>query len=87
MGWTSWNVVDSMEVPVLPPAPGDTPPESVGPTMAPVLRSVGGVAVYSGDTRLLAELSERFVGETTFVLDTMWLMVLRERGNALAAER
>lgn len=87
LGWTSWNIVDSVEVMPEPPAPGDTPPESGGPTMVPVLRSVGGVTVHSSDANLLAELSERFTGETTFVLDTMWMLVLPERGSALVADR
>jgi len=79
VGWTSWNVVDSVEVVQPPPAPEDTPPEIIGRMMAPVSRSVGGVSVHSGDPALLAELSEHFAGEPTFVLDTMWLLVLTDR--------
>jgi hypothetical protein len=79
VGWTSWNVVDSVEVVQPPPLPGDTPPETIGRVMAPVPRSVGGVSVHSGDAALLAELSEHFAGQPTFVLDTMWLLVLTER--------
>ncbi|MGE0160236.1 MAG: hypothetical protein AB7T31_12570 [Gemmatimonadales bacterium] len=82
VGWTSWNVVDSVEVPQPPPAPGDTPPEVMGPVLAPVPRSVGGVTVHSGDAALLAELSARFAGEASLVLDTMWLLVLPERAAA-----
>jgi hypothetical protein len=79
VGWTSWNVVDSVEVPPPPPMPGDTPPEILARVMAPVSRSVGGVSVHSDDTALLAELSEHFAGEPTFVLDSMWVLVLTER--------
>jgi hypothetical protein len=85
--WTSWNVVDSLEVIPEPPAPGDTPPDSVGPTHVPLLRSVGGIRVHSGDLDLLAELSERFAGEASFVLDTAWLLVLPERADVPIAER
>jgi hypothetical protein len=81
LGWTSWNVVDSIEVMPGPPAPGDTPPELVAPELVPVLRSVGGVSVHSSDAALLAELSERFAGETAFVVDTMWLLVLTDRAD------
>ena len=87
VAWTSWNVVDSVEVIPEPPAPGDTPPETMAPTHAPVLRSVGAVTVHSGDPGLLAELSDRFAGESSFVLDTMWLLVLTERASAPIAER
>lgn len=83
VGWTSWNVVDSIEV--MPTAPGldDVPPEAEVPQLVPVLRSVGGISVHSADPALLAELSDRFSGETSFVLDTMWMLVLTERGEAL----
>jgi hypothetical protein len=81
IGWTSWSVVDSVEVIPEPSAPDDTPPEIMAPTFAPVLRSVGGVSVHSADMALLAELSERFAGETSFVVDTMWLLVLTDRGD------
>jgi hypothetical protein len=87
LGWTSWNVVDSVEVLPLPPAPGDTPLETMAPTHAPLLRSVGAVTVHSADPDLLAELSDRFAGEAAFVLDTMWLLVLTERARTPIAER
>jgi hypothetical protein len=85
--WTSWNVVDSVEVVQPPPAPEDTPPEIIGRMMAPVSRSVGGVSIHSGDRALLAELRQHFAGEPTFVLDTMWLLVLTERSATPVGER
>jgi hypothetical protein len=87
VGWTTWNVVDSVEIVQPPPAPGDTPPEIIGRMMAPVPRSIGGVSVHSGDPALLAELSDHFAGEPTFVLDTMWLLVLTERSATPIGER
>jgi hypothetical protein len=87
IGWTSWNVVDSMEVDQPAPAPGDTPPESVGPVRVPVLNSVGAVTVHSSDLALLAELTESFADEATFVLDTMWLLVLPQRAGGPVMER
>ena len=85
--WTSWNVVDSVEVPPMPPAPGDTPPDVLRPTHAPRLRSVGGIRVHSTDADLLAELSDRFAGDASFVLGTSWLLVLPERADVPIAER
>ena len=83
MGWTSWSVVDSVEVRVAPVfAPGDPPPDSAGPVFQPVVRSIGGVVVQSGDASLLAELVQRFAEQTSFVLDSTWVLVLPERGNA-----
>jgi hypothetical protein len=80
--WTSWNVVDSIVVaPDAAFLPGDAPPDSVGPRLEPIVRSVGGIAVHSGDAALLAELAEHYEEETSFVLDTVWLLVLPERGS------
>jgi hypothetical protein len=59
----------------------------MGRVMAPVSRSVGAVSVHSADPALLAELSEHFAGEPTFVLDTMWLLVLTERSATAIGER
>ena len=87
LGWTTWNVVDSVEVMPGPPGPDDTPPEVVAPTLLPVLRSVGGISVHSTEAALLAELAERFAGETSFVVDTMWLLVLTDRADAPLPER
>jgi len=87
LGWTSWNVVDSVQVMPEPPAPDDTPPEVVVPTLAPVSRSVGGISVHSADVALLAELSEQFGAETSFVVDTMWLLLLTDRADAPVPER
>jgi hypothetical protein len=87
VGWASWNVVDSVEVVQPPPAPEDTPPETMGRVMAPVSRSVGAVSVHSADPALLAELSEHFAGEPTFVLDPMWLLVLAARAATASGER
>jgi Tfp pilus assembly protein PilE len=86
VGWTSWNVVDSVEVVQPPPAPEDTPPETAGRVMAPVSRSVGAVSVHSGDAALLAELTEHFAGEPTFVLDTVWMLVLTDRSTTPVRE-
>jgi hypothetical protein len=87
IGWTSWNIVDSTEVVQPAPAPEDTPPEYVGPVRAPVLRSIGAVTVHSGDLALLAELTESFSDGATFVLDTMWLLVLPQRAVGPVTER
>ena len=84
LGWTSWEVVDSVEAPPPEDTPvaGDAPPASQGPRMEPVVRQVGAVTVHSQDDGLLAELLDHFAAQTSFVLDTMWLLVLPERAQA-----
>ena len=86
--WTSWNVVDSVVVaPDAVFAVGDAPPDSAGPRTEPIVRAVGGIAVHSGDAALLAELAARYAEETSFVLDTVWRLILPERGSATLEER
>lgn len=78
--WTSWNVVDSIDVEVdVVFAPGDAPPDSVGPLREPVVRTIGGIVIHSRNAGLLAELALRFGDEPSFVLDSMWVLVLPER--------
>lgn len=86
--WTSWNVVDS--VVVAPDAvfeAGDAPPDSAGPRTEPIVRTVGGIALHSGDAALLGELAARYAEETSFVLDTIWMLILPERGEVTAEAR
>lgn len=84
--WSTWSVVDSVRaVDDATAAPGDAPPDSVGPVMQPIVRTVGAVAVHSGDGALLAELADRYADHTSFVLDTTWLLILPDRGPAPAA--
>jgi len=86
--WTSWNVVDSILVaPDAVFAAGDAPPDSAGPRTEPIVRAVGGIAVHSGDAALLAELAARYAEETSFVLDTIWLLMLPKRGEAIVEAR
>jgi hypothetical protein len=89
LGWTSWEVVDSVEAP--PPTDLVAGDEVVldpgGPPMLPVLRRVGAVTVHSGDETLLAELLEHYSDQRSFVLDTMWVLVLPERAAAPAEGR
>jgi len=84
LGWSSWDVVDSVLAP--PPAvassPGDAPLATVPPAMLPVVRSVGAVTVHSTEESLLAELLQHYSDETSFVVDSMWLLVLPERAQA-----
>lgn len=89
VGWTSWEVVDSVEAPRSTdlPAAGDAPQDSDGPVMEPVVRSVGAVTVHSGDEALLAELIGHYSDRASFVLDTMWVLVLAERAQPLVARR
>lgn len=89
IGWTSWEVVDSVRAPepAAPQSPDDPRPDSVGPRMEPVVRTVGAIAVYAGDEALLAELHEHYWDRTSFVLDTMWLLILPERAEAPATRR
>lgn len=81
LGWTVWDVVDSVvaPLPATPPSPDDPPPDTVAPPMRPVVRSVGAVAVHSAEEALLAELQRHYAEQASFVLDTLWMLVLPER--------
>jgi hypothetical protein len=52
--------------------------------MVPITRAVGAVAVHAGDDALLAELLVHYGRGTSFVVDTMWLLVLPERSDTYA---
>lgn len=83
--WTTWEVVDSVLAStddVGPPAAGDAPPDSVGPPLEPIARTVGAVALHSGEDALLAELIEHFGRDEAFVFDTTWVRLLPERSGA-----
>jgi hypothetical protein len=84
LGWTSWEVVDSVEAPPPPDqsAADDAPSGPNEPPMAPVVRRIGAVTVHSGDEALLAELLEHYSDRPSFVLDTILLLVLPERAEA-----
>lgn len=83
VGWTAWSVVDSVEAPPSTDiaSPDDAPQLDDGPDLLPVVRTVGAITVHSAEPQLLAELLERFDESTSFVLDTVWLLVLQERGS------
>lgn len=83
--WTSWEVVEAVEAPrsaATLPSTADAPPDSVGPPLVRVVRSVGGVVVHSGREELLAELLARYGAALSFVRDTTWtLRVPRPAGG------
>ncbi len=81
LGWTSWNVVDSVETVSTDPPPVDAPPDSVGPVLAPVVRTIGAVTMHTGDENLLAEVLSHQPDGGSFVLDTMLVVVLPERAQ------
>jgi hypothetical protein len=84
LAWSTWEVVDSVAVPpddVDPPAPGDAPPDSVGPPLAPVTSVIGSLAVHSAREELLAELLDHFGSDESFVLDTTWIRIFPERAG------
>jgi len=84
LGWSAWDVVDSVQAPppATPPSPGDAPLQTAPPVMVPVVRSVGAISVHSAEASLLAELQRHYTDETSFVVDSMWLLVLPERAPA-----
>ena len=83
LGWTVWDVVDSIQAPQdVQINPSDAPPDSAGPRLRPVVRTVGGITVYSREPDLLAELARRYSTEISFVVDTTWTLVLPDRGPA-----
>jgi hypothetical protein len=49
-----------------------------------VTRPVGAVSVQSNDDALLAELLRHFGSGASFVLDSLWLLVLEEGAEAQA---
>ena len=49
--------------------------------MLPLARAVGAVAVYSGEEALLAELLAHYGSDASFVVDSMWMLVLPERAE------
>jgi hypothetical protein len=80
--WTTWEVVDSVEAPPEPGPPaaaGDAPRRSAGPRMLPITRVVGAVGVHASDDALLVELLRHYGSDVSFVLDTIWMLVLPER--------
>ena len=80
--WRTVDVVERVESPTPPPPPtllGDAPPDSVGPEMIPVVRSLGAVVLHSGDGSLLAEMLARWGREVSFVRDTTWTLLIDER--------
>ena len=80
LAWTTWNVVDSVPAPVeVVPTLGDAPPDSAGPVMRPIVEVVGALAVHTVDAALLAALSDRYAEQTSFALDSVWVLVLPER--------
>jgi hypothetical protein len=82
VAWTAWAVVDSVPAPPPPPSdPADPPAPSDGPALEPRVRTVGAVTVTASDPALLAELADRFGTETSFVLDSLWMLVLPERAG------
>jgi hypothetical protein len=82
LAWTTWAVVDSMSAPPepsLPRTPGDAPRAPDAPRLEPVTRELGAVAVHTGDEILRAALLAHYGMGASFVLDTMWMVVLPER--------
>ena len=83
LGWTTWQVVDSVEAPpepAPPPTPGD-PPQQTGPRLMPVTRTVGAVTVQAGEDALLTELLRHYGTGASFLLDSTWVLVLPERAE------
>jgi hypothetical protein len=85
LAWTTWEVVDSVEAPPdpgPPPAPGDAPRATAGPRMLPITRAVGAVGVHSREEALLAELLGHYGTDVSFVVDSVWLLVLPQDPRA-----
>lgn len=79
LAWTTWEVVDSVPAPSEvgpPPAPGDPPRASAAPRMLPVTRTVGALALHATEEALLVELLRHYGSDRSFVLDSLWLLVL-----------
>lgn len=85
MGWSTWEVVDSVEASPLSDTPSadDAPRTDAEPLMEPVVRSVGAVTIRSADQDLLAELLRHYSDTASFVLDSTWVLVLPDRAEPL----
>jgi len=80
--WTTWHVVDSVPAPVEASPPlDDAPLEAAGPLMQPIVAVVGSLVVHTADRALLAELSDRYADQTSFALDSTWMLLLPERAR------
>jgi len=60
-------------------APGDAPPDSVGPEMRPVVRRMGAVLLYTNNDALLADLLTRYGTTVSYVRDSVWTLVVDDR--------
>lgn len=89
--WRRWNRIERVPAPPNPPnatpvdpdeAPppivgtADSPPDSVGPELMPVVRQEGAVVVHSSEELLLAELLRRYGPDVSFVRDTTWTLLI-----------
>lgn len=85
VGWSTWEVVDSVEAPPMADSPSadDAPRADAEPVYEPVVRSVGAVTIRSSDSTFLAELLHRHADEASFVIDSIWVLVLPERAGPL----
>lgn len=82
LGWTDLDVVDSVDAPAAPTTSrDDAPTQSGAAAKLPVVRRMGAITVHSGDEALLAELLARYPEGSSFVVDTVWVLVLPERGD------
>ena len=60
-------------------APGDAPPDSVGPEMRAVARRIGAVVLYTSNDELLADLLTRYGSTVSYVRDSVWTLVVDDR--------
>lgn len=85
LGWTDLEVVDSVDAPPPPTTSrDDAPTQADAPAKLPVVRRIGAVTLHSSDEALLAELLERYPDGSSFVVDTVWVLVLPERADGPA---
>lgn len=83
--WARFEVVDHVEVPGQPnmeSVPLDVSPDSIPPTLEPVVREVGAIVLYSSDDALIGALLERYGTRASFVRDTTWTLILPARGGS-----
>ena len=60
-------------------APGDAPPDSVGPELRPVARKIGAVVLYTSNDDLLADLLARYGPTVSYVRDSTWTLVVDDQ--------
>ncbi len=79
LDWSVWEILEEPEAPESlepPTTPARLPARDTVVHPPPEVGKLAGIAVRSGDPRILAELLLRYASERSFVRDSTWTLVL-----------